>query len=589
MFCKKPSSALLMLVILGGIIFGFTDVSYAQADDNNPFIVVDQAREEMLKSAKEKISDQDLLKKSQSLKGQKKEKGDRKELSAETGKRYLVKFKEEIAMQEIFDIVNLYPYELLGMSEQRTFMIILEDLPDFEQRTSGIIEFIEADQVKKTSVIPSDTYYPNQWALPAINMPQAWDINKGSNSVYVAVIDTGVYRDHPDLVNADIRAGWDYYFDDFCYWDDDGHGTNVTGIIGAKTNNYLGIAGLNWDVAIVPLNVDSGGGITYTSDEIEAIYDATEIECDVINLSLGGSESSLAERNAVSYAISHGTIVVAAAGNDGTFAYDYPASYDGVISVGSVNRNLTRSVFSQYNNKIDVTAPGEDIYTTAFGLFADGQDYIYTDGTSFSAPYVSGVAALAVACKPSITVAEFEAALKATCTDLGSKGFDKYYGYGLINAEKLLQNFAAPTLQSIKITKPALKLVYTVGEPLDITGLEVTGTYSDSSKKVEQITSGNITGFDSSYPAVNQTLTITVGGKTVTFSVNIEKKVEAPTSGDVDGNGKVDILDVVLTINFVLEKSTYTQAEFDMADLNKDGALNIFDVMQMINIVLEKQ
>ncbi len=425
----------LFLVILSGFItLGLDKVAYAVPSVDNPFLWMDNARDESNKVAKEKLSKRIYSRDTLAINERKIKE---KDILATPGKRYIVKFKEDVAMQQIFDMVNSCHYKLLGNSGQRTFMIKIKDMAEFEKRGSGLIEFIEEDHTVKLQAIPSDPYYGDQWALPVINMPQAWDITQGSNSIFVAVIDSGLSIYHPDLIGADIRQGWDYILDTICEWDATGHGTNVTGIIAAQTNNAQGIAGVNWNVAIVPLSVVYYDGTIYTSDVITAVYDAADMGCDVINLSMGGPDYSIADYNAFQYAVSKGCIVVASAGNDGTATYNYPASYDGVISVGSIDSNLSRSSFSQFNNKLDVTAPGSSIYTTADSYY-DGSDYIFAYGTSFSAPHVAGVAALAAACDPFLTPTAFENLLRSTSTDLGFAGYDNYYGYGLINAGKLL-------------------------------------------------------------------------------------------------------------------------------------------------------
>lgn len=431
---KKHMNLVLILVILSGITaLVFAEIAYAQELEKNPFRILDITREESLRSAKEEVSGHELY--SLSLDEHKQmEEG----LKVSSGKRYIVRFKEDVSMLKIYEIVELYQYKIIGNSEQRIFMIDLDDIQDFEKRTTGCVEFIEEDEKQKSHVIPSDKYYSTQWALSALNISKAWDINKGSNSVYIAIIDSGVYSNHPDFAGTDIRKGWDYIFDENCDWDSTGHGTNIIGIIGAKTNNGLGIAGINWNIAIIPLRVIYSDGSAYFSDTIDAIYDAADIGCKVINLSLGSNAYSAAYQRAISYAVSKGCIIVASAGNDGTSTYNYPASYDGVISVGSIDIDLSYSSFSQFNNRVDVTAPGSDIITTAYWIDADGYDYEYVDGTSFSTPHVSGIAALAAACKPSITTAEFNNALIQSCTDLGISGYDIHYGYGLVNAEKLL-------------------------------------------------------------------------------------------------------------------------------------------------------
>jgi len=167
---------------------------------------------------------------------------------------------------------------------------------------------------------------------------------------------------------------------------------------------------------------------------------AADLGCKVINISMGGDSYSTSEKTAISYALSKGCIIVASAGNGGDSAYMYPASYAEVISVGSIDSDLSCSYFSEYNDRVDVTAPGTNIYTTSYWSKANGSDYLYRDGTSFSAPHVSGIAALAAALKPFITADDFCEALKETSTDLGITGYDTHYGYGLINAERLLRH-----------------------------------------------------------------------------------------------------------------------------------------------------
>lgn len=459
---------LLNLWLLGLIfLFATSVVAYAQPDSNNPFTVIDKEYEERLNTVKDKLEDNSYLQKS--LSSEEQYQREKSALQSSIN-RYIVKFKENSSMKQIFDIVSLYNYKILGKSENRLFVIELTDIQIFEQQSADIIEFIEEDMKKEANIIPSDSYYPYQWGLKAMNIPEAWEISKGSNSVYVAVIDSGIYRDHPDLVNTDIRNGWDYILDEFCEWDSTGHGTSVTGIIGAETNNYKGIAGVNWNVAIIPLKVASFDGSIYVADTIQAIFDAADLNCDVINLSLGGSVYSSAENIAVSYAVSKGSIVVASAGNDGNGEYKFPASYDGVISVGSIDSKLQVSDFSQHNNKVDVTAPGEDIYSTADWYYQiDYSDYAFVDGTSFSAPYVSGIAALMSAVKPSITAEEFMDILKVTSTDLGYPGYDNYYGYGLINAEKMLRKVAKIQVQSVSLNKNSMSLK--VGDSEKITSM----------------------------------------------------------------------------------------------------------------------
>lgn len=437
------------------VILLFSSTAYADTDSINPFSSFDKAHNERLQEARN-IPDQVSVQNNLST-----EEFQSKENMAleSSGNRYIIKFKDNSSMELIYNAINKYDYEILGKSHNRLFVLELNDIQYFQEQSSDIIEFVEKDLKEKINIESSDTYYPIQWALPTTKIPKAWEISKGSNSVYVAVIDSGIYRNQPDLLNTDIRNGWDYIFYDYCDWDSTTHGTNVTGIIGAETNNAKGIAGVNWNVAIIPLRVIYTDGSAYTSNTIAAIYDAADLKCDVINLSLGNSHYSSAENLAISYAISKGSIVVASAGNDGNNIYNYPASYNDVISVGSIDNKLKVSDFSQHNNKVDVIAPGENILTTSYWIHdRNGNDYSFVDGTSFSAPYVSGIAALMKAVKPSITAGEFMELLKTTSTDLGVPGYDNYYGYGLINAEKMLQNISNVPVKSITLNKISINL-----------------------------------------------------------------------------------------------------------------------------------
>ncbi|AHM57186.1 thermophilic serine proteinase [Peptoclostridium acidaminophilum DSM 3953] len=409
-------------------------ITYETASKKNPFEELDKIRDERIAAARERVR-KTASNRDDKIKEERKRKEE--ELISSPGLRYIVKFNDYASMEEIFEAVSPYKHRLIGDSKNRTFMIKAADIEGFKQEAEDLVDFVEKDRQTKIQAVPSDTDYAKQWALPAIDMQEAWDITTGSGSVLVAVIDSGVNRSHPDLAGTDIRNGWDYIMDEPCQYDSVGHGTNVTGIIGAQTDNARGIAGVNWDVAIVPLNVVYSNELIYTSDICAALVEAADMGCDVINLSLSGPDYSSAENEAVQYAISKGCIVVAAAGNWGNSAYSYPASYEGVISVASVDSSISYSSFSQYNDKVDLAAPGEGILTTA-DMFNQGKEYMEVSGTSFSAPHVAGVAALAAACKPSITPSEFTEALEASSVDLGSAGFDIHYGHGLLNAERTL-------------------------------------------------------------------------------------------------------------------------------------------------------
>jgi subtilisin family serine protease len=244
----------------------------------------------------------------------------------------------------------------------------------------------------------SDIYYPDQWALTVIGAPEAWSsVPDDAPDVIVAVIDSGVCLDHPDL-QGEILAGYDFVQDDSIPQDDFGHGCGVAGIIAANIDNGLGIAGVAPNAQIMPLRVLDGNGLGTYSDVAAAIVRAVDDGAGIINLSLGGINTSTTLQNAIDYAIAQDVLVIAAAGNTGGSVL-YPAAYDPVVAVASVDSDLQISGFSSRGAEIDLLAPGRNILTTT-----NGSSYTNVSGTSFSAPHVTGVAALEIALGNTLTI-----------------------------------------------------------------------------------------------------------------------------------------------------------------------------------------
>ncbi|HEX2908804.1 MAG TPA: S8 family serine peptidase, partial [Phototrophicaceae bacterium] len=244
----------------------------------------------------------------------------------------------------------------------------------------------------------NDSLYDQQWSLPVIGATDGWaQLPDNAPAVTIAVIDSGVCADHPDL-SGRILPGYDFVSNDDTPQDDFGHGCSVTGIIAANTGNTEGIAGIAPNAQILPLRVLDERGLGTYSNVAAAIVYATDHGAQIINLSLGGSNSSTVLQNAVNYAVSKGVLVIAAAGNTGG-AVLYPAAYDAVIAVTAVDSDLQRSSFSSFGPQVDLLAPGRDILTTT----RDGSYRLMT-GTSFAAPEAAGIAALQLAFGNSLTL-----------------------------------------------------------------------------------------------------------------------------------------------------------------------------------------
>ena len=322
------------------------------------------------------------------------------------------------------------------------------------------VEYAEPNYIAHEFMVPNDPYYSYQWHFPLINMPAAWDQSTGIPSVVVAVIDCGVayetygaYTQAPDLAGTTFVPGYDFVNNDSHPNDDCAHGTHVTGTIAQTTNNSLGVAGIAFNCAIMPIKVlDASGNGTYTAI-VNGITFAADNGAEVINMSLGGASGSTALQNAVIYAYNKGVTIVCAAGNAGTSAPQYPAAYSQCISVSAVRYDKTYTYYTSYGSTIDICAPGGDLNVdqngdgyvdgvlqqthdgTNYGTFG----YYFYEGTSMACPHVAGVAALLIS-KNGGTMSPdaVRAALQNTATDLGATGWDQYYGYGLVNPNAAL-------------------------------------------------------------------------------------------------------------------------------------------------------
>ncbi len=248
--------------------------------------------------------------------------------------------------------------------------------------------------------------------------------------------------------------------------DDFGHGTHVSGIAAASTNNSVGVAGVagypSDAASIMPLRVFDTQGWTYSSNILDAIYYAVDNGADVINMSLGGTGYSAAEQTAVDYAVANDVVVVAAAGNDSDSTMNYPAGYTGVLGVGATNNTDSRAPFSNYNASVDISAPGADIFSTMPGYaffygarYGDSMNYDYMSGTSMATPVVAGVAALIKAKFPALTSAQIQQLVKDTADDLGSGGRDDEYGWGRVNLGASLIDDQKPTDPGITGASPS--------------------------------------------------------------------------------------------------------------------------------------
>ncbi len=363
----------------------------------------------------------------------------------------------------------------------------------------------DPNYIRRPTATPNDEFYPFQWHYPQINLPAAWDITTGAAGVVVAVIDTGVVLDHPDL-QGQLVAGYDFISDPDNARDGDGidpdpddpgdlalqgrstfHGTHVAGTVAARTNNGSGVAGVAWNSRIMPVRVLGRlGGLD--SDIVQGIRYAAGLSNDsgtvpaqpaaVINMSLGGPGSSPMEQAAITAARDAGAIVVVAAGNEQSNASFFsPAGAEGVVTVSAIGLARELAPYSNFGEAVEVAAPGGDLSADVNAdtlpdgvLSAVGDDggglYSLAQGTSMAAPHVSGVLALMKAVNPSLSPLDVDLLLASThpatslaiVDDLGTPGRDNSFGYGLINALSAVRA-AEEMIGAASVERPILQLV----------------------------------------------------------------------------------------------------------------------------------
>jgi subtilisin family serine protease len=297
-----------------------------------------------------------------------------------------------------------------------------------ELQQSGLFNYVERDYFAHGAGAPNDPSFKTQWHLAAIRAADAWNISVGTPGAPIAIIDSGVDANHPDLAGR-IAPGWSFLSNSADTSDMLGHGTAVTGTAAAATNNGIGVAGVSWSNPIMPLVVLDRNDSAAYSDIARAIVYAADRGVRVINVSVSGAQPSATLQNAIDYAWNKGAIVFAAAGNAGNMSLSYPAACNHAVAVAATDSSDAHASFSNYGPWITLSAPGKDILTTT-----RGGGYAQWYGTSFASPIAAGVAALVLSIQPSMANAALISLLEQSADDLGAPGFDAQYGWGRINA-----------------------------------------------------------------------------------------------------------------------------------------------------------
>ncbi len=330
----------------------------------------------------------------------------------------------------------------------------LQSALDELNRSPQVLHAEPNPRMRALETVPNDPLFVNQWHLREaadhdIDATEAWDLSIGSSSTLIAVLDTGVDATHPDLGPA-VVGGFDFVNGDSDASDDHGHGTHVAGIIAATANNGVGATGIDWSSRILPVKVldDQGDGDLDTV--AEGIAYAVSNGAKVINLSLGGLTSTSLLADAVAQASAAGAVVVAAAGNDNTEDAFYPSAYPEVIGVAATNARDAKASFSSFGERVDISAPGEAIWSTvSMGScsLCSPDGYAPLSGTSMATPVIAGVLGLLHGGSfTNITRAERMQRLLATADSIAALNPEhrNELGVGRVNARAALEAAVIP-------------------------------------------------------------------------------------------------------------------------------------------------
>lgn len=344
--------------------------------------------------------------------------------------RLLVRFRDlpEKAVQRLLAAAGAR-----GLSEIPAIGVKIVELPPNASEKAYLrafrqlkeVEFAERDAIHYPDATPNDSQYSQQWHLPRIAAPTAWDHTTGSSSVIIAILDTGCLPTHPDLASKYV-PGWNFYDNNANWSDVYGHGTAVAGCAAAATNNATGVAGVGWNCMLMPIRISAVNGGGSTSAMANGLVWAANQGARVANISYRVSTSTTV-RTAAQYFQDHGGVVTISAGNQAEFepAADNPY----VLTVTATTSTDALASFSNTGNNVDLAAPGSSIRTTTWS-----GGYSNWSGTSFSAPIVAGAAALVIAANPSLSGAAVQDILKQSADDRGPTGWDTSFGWGRVNA-----------------------------------------------------------------------------------------------------------------------------------------------------------
>lgn len=589
--------------------------------------------------------------------------GSRRIALANTGR---LRFDQTVAEFGVAEIKQVFPpvasshplAPLANASRLGDFVVVpvpaSADPEVLRQRLAGLPDVVSAEydaivRITGENLAPNDLYYltheyplRNTGAQPPadpgfagadIEMEGAWAYTTGDSSIIIAIIDTGIDWEHPDLggklwVNVDEVEGesdtdqngypgdimgWNFANGNFISDDDHSHGSHVAGIVGAATNNAIGIAGMNWKCQLMAVKVLGSNGSGSADNVAAGIYYAANNGAKVINLSLGSYQSSGVEASAINYAVAAGVTVCAAMGNDDSGDPHYPSAFADVIAVGATDSHDYRAhpfcfspvSGSNYGPAIDVCAPGDWVWST---VPLESGSYGYKCGTSMATPHVAGLAGLVKALRPAFTPLQVQDIIQKSVEDQVGRpsedapGWDVYHGWGRINARVAIQALAAalppvitvPGLQTVTELETLRVVVHAIDSNFTIPTLSAS-TLSNATF----VDSGNGTGMLVLVPGITQqgsqqvSVIATDGSLADTgqISITVNDACVCGKHGEINGDGIFDVFDVIAAIDGVFAGAEPPPVDADCpphihrGDFNCDQLYDVFDLIALIDYV----
>jgi subtilisin family serine protease len=361
------------------------------------------------------------------------------------GQDYIVSLKDSDAKEVMEEITSSSAISLMTADEtigevisDKLNLILVSEEKAKMLMSEGKANYIEPDY--ESFLLEenyNDTYFQYQSYFKTNSIESLKAVSNGGKGIRVGIIDSGIYTQHEDFQGADIEEGYNFVTNTTDTVDVDNHGTSVAGIIAAQENNGKGIVGIAPDATLIPIVVNYKGTGTVSHIVKGIMAAADDYNCKIINLSVGTRGDHLnSMSDAVEYALEKGIIVVAAAGNNGNSTLIYPACLNGVIGVGAVDSEGNVASYSQRNTSVDVTAQGSSMYIP---VYTGG--YSIRQGTSFSAPVVTGMLTLLLGIDNTIEWEQMNEYIKKASVDMGDAGYDTSYGYGLLKGDELYRAY----------------------------------------------------------------------------------------------------------------------------------------------------